>query len=230
LEGAAAHHIHQYLHLAGAVGASPVAIPPQLFVPENEVHAALQRFNVPPSPDRPLFALNAGAEYGPAKRWPMDRFVAAAREISSRTSCRWLVLGGKADQPLTEELCRQLSANPSGTQCQKPLEPITINLAGRTTLRELCAVLKGARLLVTNDTGPMHVAAALGIPVIVPFGSTSPVLTGPGLPGDSRHQLLQSTVPCAPCFLRECPIDFRCMHSIQVEQVIEAVMRTWQAP
>jgi heptosyltransferase-2 len=71
----------------------------------------------------------------------------------------------------------------------------------------------------------MHVAAALGTPVIVPFGSTSAELTGPGLPNDTRNRLLKSDAPCSPCFLRECPIDFRCMNGISVERVVEAVLR-----
>jgi heptosyltransferase-2 len=70
----------------------------------------------------------------------------------------------------------------------------------------------------------MHVAAALGTPVVVPFGSTSPELTGPGLPGDAWHRLLKSDAPCSPCFLRECPIDFRCLNGISVERVVEAVL------
>jgi heptosyltransferase-2 len=86
------------------------------------------------------------------------------------------------------------------------------------------ALLKFCRVLLTNDSGPMHVAAALGTPVVVPFGSTSPELTGPGLPGDARNRLLKSDAPCAPCFLRECPIDFRCMNGITVERVVEAVL------
>ncbi|MCX6868999.1 MAG: lipopolysaccharide heptosyltransferase II, partial [Verrucomicrobia bacterium] len=65
-------------------------------------------------------------------------------------------------------------------------------------------------------------AAALGVPVVVPFGSTSPELTGPGLPGDLRHRLLLGEAPCAPCFLRHCPVDFRCMQSISVEHVVRA--------
>jgi heptosyltransferase-2 len=69
----------------------------------------------------------------------------------------------------------------------------------------------------------MHVAAALGTPVVVPFGSTSPDLTGPGLPGDRRHQLLRSAAPCSPCFRRVCPIDFRCMTGIRPERIVEAV-------
>ena len=99
-----------------------------------------------------------------------------------------------------------------------------LNVAGATNLRELCAGLKLCRVLLTNDTGPIHVAAALETPVVVPFGSTSPELTGPGLPGDARHQLLKSNAACAPCFLRACPIDFRCMHGITVNRVVEAVL------
>ena len=99
-------------------------------------------------------------------------------------------------------------------------------MAGQTTLRELMSLLKLCRVLLTNDSGPMHVAAALGTPVVVPFGSTSPELTGPGLPGDLRHRLLKSDAPCSPCFLRECPIDFRCMNGIPVERVVEAVLAT----
>ena len=105
----------------------------------------------------------------------------------------------------------------------------SINLAGATSLRELCAVLAACRLLLTNDTGPMHVAAALGTPVIVPFGSTSPELTGPGLPGDGRHRILRAGVPCSPCYLRECPIDFRCMRQISVAEVIEATLGVWRS-
>ena len=86
------------------------------------------------------------------------------------------------------------------------------------------ALLKLCRVLLTNDTGPMHVAAALGIPVVVPFGSTSPELTGPGLPGDAWHRLLKSDAPCSPCFRRECPIDFRCLNGISAGRVVEAVL------
>ena len=85
------------------------------------------------------------------------------------------------------------------------------------------ALLKLCRVVLTNDTGPMHVAAALGTPIVVPFGSTSPELTGPGLPGDTRHQLLRSEAPCSPCFRRVCPIDFRCMTGISEERAVAAV-------
>ena len=70
----------------------------------------------------------------------------------------------------------------------------------------------------------MHVAAAVGTPVVVPFGSTSPELTGPGLAGDERHRLIKSDAPCSPCFLRECPIDFRCMNGLSVSALVEATL------
>jgi heptosyltransferase-2 len=104
-------------------------------------------------------------------------------------------------------------------------EGTVLNLAGKTSLRELCAALKAAQVLLTNDTGPMHVGAALGTPVVALFGSTASELTGPGLPEDGLHGVIQAKVPCAPCFRRECPIDFRCMMSISVETVVEAVLR-----
>ncbi|MBM3888706.1 MAG: glycosyltransferase family 9 protein, partial [Verrucomicrobia bacterium] len=100
-----------------------------------------------------------------------------------------------------------------------------INIAGKTTLAGLCETLAQCRLLLTNDSGPMHLAAALGKPVVAIFGSTEPTLTGPGLPDDPRHVILRHAPPCSPCFLRECPIDFRCMNAISVEEVVEAVCR-----
>ena len=165
----------------------------------------------------PVFGLNPGAEYGPAKRWPVERFIAAAREIQQRSGCVWLIFGGKGDAELAASMA-------PGTE-HHASRVTHFNLAGKTSLRELMALLKICRVLLTNDTGPMHVAAALGTPVVVPFGSTSPELTGPGLPGDPRHRLLKSDAPCSPCFLRECPIDFRCMNGIGVERVVDAVLQ-----
>ena len=163
---------------------------------------------------QPVFGLNPGAEYGPAKRWPVERFIAAAQEIQKQTNCVWLMSGGKGDIAIASQIASQLpSANFH-----------LLNLAGKTSLRELMSLLKLCRVLLTNDSGPMHVAAALGTPVVVPFGSTSPELTGPGLPGDPRHRLLKSDAPCSPCFLRDCPIDFRCLKGIAVERVVEAVL------
>ena len=221
---ASAHQLNDYLHLVGALGANAEPLPPQLRVTPDEVRAAAAKFGLSgaSTESRPILGLNPGAEYGPAKRWPVERFVAAAREILRRTGCLWVILGGTADLPLARTIHSAL-APPSSPPAPRPS---ALNLAGQTSLRELMAVLKLCRLLLTNDTGPMHLAAALDTPVVVPFGSTEPALTGPGLPGDPRHQLLWSDAVCSPCFRRACPVDFRCMTGITVERVVEAVMRS----
>ncbi len=213
-----AHQIYDYLHLVAALGANPDPLPTQLVVTPGEIKAVAQKFNLTTqfTHDRPIFGLNPGAEYGPAKRWPAQRFIAVAKEIQKRTKCFWVVLGGKGDALLASEIQSAISPNQSNV----------VSLAGETSLRELCAVIKQCQVLLTNDTGPMHIAAALGTPVVVPFGSTSPELTGPIQSPGTRHQLIKSNVPCSPCFLRECPIDFRCMNGITVERVVEAVMKT----
>ena len=216
---ATAHQLHHYLHLAAALGAKTEPLAPRVVVSTQEVEAIRQRFQIPGGV--PVFGLNAGAEYGPAKRWPLERFVAAAVALQKRTGCAWLIFGGPGDVQLADDLAAALTR-------QAPAAAV-FHLAGRTSLRELCATLKACAVVLTNDTGPMHLAAAVGTPVVVPFGSTSPELTGPGFPGDSRHQLLQSDAACAPCFLRECPIDFRCMNGISVERVVEAVLRACAA-
>jgi heptosyltransferase II len=211
-----AHQIHEYLHLVAALGANPEPLAPQLVVTPEEITAAKEKFGLDKI-SQPIFGLNPGAEYGPAKRWPTLRFITAADEIQRQTNCVWLIFGGKSD-------AQAATIIESGVGAIKGNRLMTINLAGKTSLRELMALLKLCRVLLTNDTGPMHVAAALGTPVVVPFGSTSPELTGPGLPGDARSHILKSDVPCAPCFLRECPIDFRCMNGITIERVVAAVM------
>jgi heptosyltransferase-2 len=209
---ASAHQIHEYLHLAAALGANPEPIAPLLFVTLQEIEAARKKFGLE-TVSGPVVGLNPGAEYGPAKRWPVERFIAAAKEVHSQTHCAWLLFGGKSDAAITGQIAAALQASQIAHH----------NLSSQTTLRELMALLKLCRALLTNDTGPMHVAAALGTPVVVPFGSTSPELTGPGLPGDPRHRLLKSHAPCSPCFLRECPIDFRCMTGISVATVVAAM-------
>ena len=199
-----AHHSLDYLRLAEALGAQSAPLAPRLNVAADEVRETSERFGL--NSNECWLGLNPGAEYGPAKRWPLERFVRVAATYSERSGARWLLFGGPKDVASTSQIASML--------------PGSRDLAGRTSLRELMALLSICRVVLTNDTGPMHVAAALGVPVVAPFGSTSVELTGPGLPGDTRHRLLQAEVACAPCFLRECPVDFRCMNSISVEAVL----------
>lgn len=207
------HQLHHYLRLAAHLGADPGPLAPRLQAAPEATRAMAARLAEAGALDRPLVGLNAGAEYGPAKRWPLECFADAARSLAARTGARFVIFGGKADLPLAHDLAGRLGEG----------IPRTI-LAGQTTLAELMAALSLCRVLVTNDTGPMHLAAALGVPVVAPFGSTSPELTGPGLPGDPRHRLLLGQAACAPCFLRTCPVDFRCLRSITPEAVVAATL------
>ena len=214
------HQMHDYLRLAGALGANPLPLPPKLEIPSREQETAVHWVRellgseaTNSRGERPWLGVNPSAAYGPAKCWPRERFAAVIRIVGERfPDTVWLVFGSSADREVGEQLAG------AGAKA-------VLNLAGRTSLRQLMALLRACRVLLTNDSGPMHVAAALGTPVVAPFGSTSIELTGPGVPGDARHHLFQARVACAPCFRRTCPIDFRCMTAITVEDVAGAIMQ-----
>jgi lipopolysaccharide heptosyltransferase II len=149
-----------------------------------------------------------GAEYGPAKRWLPERFAEAAERIGAQSPVEWMLFGTAGDASAGEQIAAAL-----GNHC--------VNRIGQTTLDQLIEELRECRLLLTNDTGTMHLAALLGIRVVAIFGSTEPRLTG--LVGNG-HIILRHHVECSPCFLRECPIDFRCMKAVSVEEVADAVL------
>ena len=155
-----------------------------------------------------LIGLCPGAEYGPAKRWLPERFAEAATKISTQSSAQWILLGTKNDAAIGEQIAAAI-----GDHC--------VNRIGQTTLDQLIDELRRCSLLLTNDTGTMHLAALLGVPVVAVFGSTEPRLTGPLGNG---HTVLRHHVECSPCFLRECPIDFRCMKAISADEVADAVL------
>ncbi len=147
-----------------------------------------------------------GAAYGSAKRWLPERFAKVADELVSRYQTRIVILGSASEGDVATEVARTMKHTP-------------VDLTGKTTLGELMAVLERCMLLITNDSGPMHLAAALDVPQVSIFGSTSPTATGPR---SNAAQVIHNPVSCSPCFLRECPIDFRCMTGIGVEAVLQA--------
>ncbi len=207
-----AHHMHHYLQLAAVLGAEPEPTAPRVFVSEDEIIELKQKFSLPKKTLR--LALVPGAEYGSAKRWSAVRFAAVAKAIGGKHHTHILLLGGPTDQPIAEEIVAML-------------EPGTFtNLTGRTTLRELTVALAASSCVLTNDTGPMHLAAAADVPVVALFGSTSPELTAPGIPGALKIRILRDPPSCAPCFLRECPLDERCLNNITVESVVSAIEQT----
>lgn len=214
------HQLHHYLHLVGAVGAKTELLAPKIEVGDAERLVVLQKFGIP-TDGTLLLGLNPGAEYGPAKRWPAENFIQVAAEVSKQRQATWLVFGGKGDVALAG----QIETGVKRAVGEGSKEISVVNLAGRTTLRELAVILSACRAILTNDTGPMHMAAAAGTHVLAVFGSTSPELTMPGLPEGQGVTILRGGVPCQPCFLRECPIDSRCLTSVTINQAVMAFVR-----
>jgi heptosyltransferase II len=152
-----------------------------------------------------VLGVNPGAFYGPAKRWFPDRYAAVADNLQDEFGVRTIIFGSPGDLPVAKEVAANMKKPP-------------VLLTGRTSLGQLMALIRRCRLLITNDSGPMHLAAALDVPQLAIFGSTSEVATGPL----SREAVvIKQQVDCNPCFLRECPTDFRCMKGIPAERVLE---------
>ena len=190
------HHSLRFLRIARECGAETSNI---------EVSKPHQTSNIK---HQTLIGLCPGAEYGPAKRWLPERFAEAAAKITAQSSAQWILFGTKNDAAIGEQIAAAI-----GDHC--------VNRIGQTTLEQVIDELRQCRLLLTNDTGTMHLAALVGVPVVAVFGSTEPLLTGPLGNG---HTILRHHVECSPCFLRECPIDFRCMKAVSADEVAGAVL------
>jgi heptosyltransferase-2 len=150
--------------------------------------------------DSPVVGISPGAAYGSAKRWPAERFAEVARAYAPA-----VVLFGSAAE---RDLCDTIAAQVPGAR----------NLAGQTTLREFIDLAAACRLFLTNDSGAMHVASALGVPTVTVFGATDDTTTGPTGP---LARIVREHAECAPCLLRECPIDHRCMTRVTPARVLD---------
>jgi heptosyltransferase-2 len=191
------HQVHHYLDIARELGA-PVGIGA---IAPNEAKP-------PQGLPRRRIGLCPGADYGPAKRWLPERFAEAATAVSEQLAAEWVLFGTAKDAAVGAIIAEKL-----GDRC--------VNRIGQTTLDQLVVELRECEMLLTNDTGTMHLATLLGVPVVAIFGSTEPSLTGPL---GSGHRVLRHQVECSPCFLRECPIDFRCMKAVTVDEAVGAVL------
>ena len=193
------HHSLRFLRIARECGAETSNSEP----PTSHIQVTVV--------DQPLkIGLCPGAEYGPAKQWLPERFVEVAAKINAQSSPQWILFGTKNDAAIGDQIAAAI-----GDRC--------VNRIGQTTLDELIDELRECRLLLTNDTGTMHLAALLGVPIVAIFGSTEPRLTGPL---NNGHIILRHHVECSPCFLRKCPIDFRCMKAVSADEVVDAVLST----
>jgi heptosyltransferase-2 len=152
-------------------------------------------------------AVGAGASYGSAKCWPPDRFAKALNPLLTRTDTDVILFGTPGELPVSAAMAAELQRAP-------------INLTGKTSIADLPALLSECHLFLGNDSGAMHVAAAVGLPVVGVFGPTDPEGTAPVTP---RVTIVQQKPYCSPCFLRRCPTDHRCMTAVTPAMVATAL-------
>jgi lipopolysaccharide heptosyltransferase II len=206
------HQVDCYQHLVGALGFPNDRREPRLDVPPD-VRTAGARALVEGGWDgaTPLVALAPGAAFGGAKRWPPEYFAELVRGLAA-DGVRSVLVGSAADEPTARDILMAL-----GSERSSPL-----NLLG-TSVPVLAGLLTSVRALVTNDSGAMHLGAAVGVPVTAVFGPTDERLTAPR--SGSAHAVLTHTVWCRPCMLRECPLDHQCMRGVSVDAVANATRR-----
>ncbi len=193
-----AHLVEQYLDIAQALSPKPLETGPLC------LHIQPRHY------ERPTLGINPGATYGSAKRWYPEKFAEVARTFSDRYDI--VIFGGPNETQMAGDIETRLGG-------------INVtNLAGKTTVNELCAMIGGLDLFITNDSGPMHVAAAYGVPTVAVFGPTRHLETSQWK--NEKSVIVRHEMECSPCMKRECPLGHHeCMKSITAAEVIEAAKK-----
>lgn len=202
------HHTEYYLHMLSELGITGGTRRLVLECTKEEISWAAHLLRG----SRGWIAVNPGAAFGSAKRWLPERFAAVADALTFEYNVKVLLTGSPAEVGIGKGIEEAMQSQP-------------LNLIGKTSVRQLMAVLSLCRLIITNDSGPMHVAAALGTPIVALFGSTDHTTTSP-LAGNFR--VVRKDTPCAPCLKRTCPTDHACMEAITVEDVLKAVREIYK--
>ncbi len=202
--------LERYLALAGAPGEPvPDPLPTRLDPSEENLARALAVLSLPkPSEDQPVAILCPGAEYGSAKRWPAVYYADLALRLKASGFAVWL-MGSQSDKPVTEAI---LQAKPG----------CAIDLTGKTDLATAIDLISVASVVISNDSGLMHVAAALDRPLVALFGSSSPAHTPPR---STKARVQYLAIECSPCYARECPLGhFRCMRELAPERIFREAL------
>ncbi len=201
------HLVVTYKMLLEPLGIPISDTPPRLYLSPKELHDARTLLRQHGVPDAALIVgINPGATYGSAKCWLPERFREVTERLLRDKDIYIVYFGDQATVSLVKEICTDLPSR-------------VVNLAGQTSLRELSSLISHCDVILTNDSGPMHIADALGTSIVALFGSTSEIITGPYRSGTLIHK----HVECSPCYQRTCPIDFRCMKRIEADEVYEAI-------
>ncbi len=200
------HQLKYYLNLLSGLGLKTTS-PEEIRRISPEESSDARQLLVAGGVDlaRPLILFGPGAAYGPAKRWPASSFASLGNMLQSGKNAQIILIGSSDEDDLSRKIAAEMDQRP-------------MSFVGKTPLRELISLISLADLFVTNDTGPMHLANALHVPVVAIFGPTDPGRTGPFF---QPARVLRKEVPCWPCLYRKCPYDHRCMTRITPEEVFE---------
>jgi heptosyltransferase-2 len=204
------HQTDYYLEMVKALGCRPAGRDIHLHpgrAYDLLAETLLKRFGL--EENRMLVGMAPGATYGPAKKWFPERFASVADKLVDAFSAQIVLFGSSED-------------NDTAAAVQARAKYPMFDLTGKTSLKEAMALMARCRLFISNDSGLMHVAAALGVPTVAIFGSTNPATTSP--PG-RNHIIIHRDVACSPCLKPDCPTDFRCMDLIGVDDVYAAAVR-----
>lgn len=194
------HRVHHFHHLLSALGEPPAPQAPRLEILPDAKTWAEERL-----PGRGWIGINPGATYGAAKQWYPDRFIELGRRLAKRG--RIVVVGGPAEAELGTKVADAVDG-----EC----------IAGKTGISQLAAAISRCSLFVTNDTGPMHVADAVGVPIVAIFGPTDWITTPPY---GKKHAIVRHEIECAPCLKRVCPLGHHhCMKRVEVDEVERACL------
>lgn len=206
------HELYYYLQLLDSFGIGQVAAEPLLVTTGDEDRAAaslLAQHGI--TADDLLIGINAGASFGSAKRWYPERFAQVAAQLSVALGGKVILFGGSGERDIVAAIDTALAGN-------------CLNMAGNTTVRQLMALIRRCNIFITNDSGPMHIAAAFHVPLVAIFGPTDHTGTAPF---SDLSVVVRHDTDCAPCKLRHCPTDHRCMKAVTAEQVVEAAIELW---
>lgn len=209
------HEVNYYQRIMQGLGCTPAPTELELYVPGDQIDQAKRKISqyIGNTAGRvPVIGFNPGAAFGPAKRWPAEKFADLADRLAQKTHAVFLLFGSTADKE-TAATIKNLATMAA---------PQIIDLTGITTLIEAMALIGECDVFVTNDSGLMHVAAALHTPLVAIFGSTDHIATGPF---SDNAEVIRRPLPCSPCKKSQCPEKhFRCMRLIDSKEVCSAVL------
>ncbi|MBF0456790.1 MAG: lipopolysaccharide heptosyltransferase II [Nitrospirae bacterium] len=219
------HHTRYYLNMLNAAGINAPYRLPWIYLTSAERRLSVEALS---HLRRPVIGINPGAAFGSAKRWPAERFAELISRIIKEKGGSAVLFGSPKDMEIAAAIYGLIAPDIMMSEADVTF----LDLTGKTGVRELCAGIAGCDLLITNDSGPMHISYAVGTPVLAIFGSTSPELTGPpAIPPDSefpefsyRHRVIRKKMDCSPCFKRTCPHGhLKCMKDITTAEVFDKI-------